>query len=567
MNPFCTASFSGFGLFAEGHASQVVLPGVFLGVLFHLIIAQMGEVENFMYRLLAGFFLTLCSLASTYFFLGFSIIDTLARLFVLASSFNAGLFSSMVIYRLFFHRLRRFPGPLDTKISRVFSAIKAAKEVKYYKEVAKMHDEYGDFIRTGPRELCIVRGSAISTIYGPNSKCPKSTWYAHMDADPKKSSIDGTRDVDDHRRRRRAWDRGFSTKALNTYEPRIKALADQFVSQISQRKGLIDVTAWSMFLSFDIMGDVGFGKRFDCVSTGIEHPAIKAIHDHMIVLGIMSHVPWLINMLARIPGVTAGYASFFNYCHSQIAAKQKDFDLEKYPQDIMSWLLKAVIEKDISASPTKASLDEDARVIIVAGSETTATTLASALFFLAKHPSVYQKLQSQVDAAMPTPSDWTYDKAKSITYIDNIIDESLRLKPAVPTGATRVTPKEGIQIDEQFIPGDTNVFVPISLIQTDPRYWKQATEFIPERWGERSAEMGTNGAPYLPFYGGPYACPGKPLAMMSLRITLSKLAQHFDLSFAPGETGETFDKEVKDTFTITLQPLMLQFTPRTGEKN
>lgn len=170
----------------------------------------------------------------------------------------------------------------------------------------------------------------------------------------------------------------------------------------------------------------------------------------------------------------------------------------------MSWLLKAVIEKDISASPTKASLDEDARVIIVAGSETTATTLASALFFLAKHPSVYQKLQSQVDAAMPTPSDWTYDKAKSITYIDNIIDESLRLKPAVPTGATRVTPKEGIQIDEQFIPGDTNVFVPISLIQTDPRYWKQATEFIPERWGERSAEMGTNGAPYLPFYGGSF---------------------------------------------------------------
>ena len=49
---------------------------------------------------------------------------------------------------------------------------------------------------------------------------------------------------------------------------------------------------------------------------------------------------------------------------------------------------------------------------------------------------------------------------------------------------------------------------------------------------------------------------------MTLRIALSNIAQQFDISFAPGETGEKFDKGAMDTFTTTLPPLFLQFTPR-----
>ena len=78
-----------------------------------------------------------------------------------------------------------------------------------------------------------------------------------------------------------------------------------------------------MFLSFDIMGDVGFGKDFNSVASGTEHPAIKGIHDHMTVLGVLSNVPWLLNLLACIPGATAGYAGFFSWCANEIKAKQK----------------------------------------------------------------------------------------------------------------------------------------------------------------------------------------------------------------------------------------------------
>ncbi|KAI2465220.1 monooxygenase [Annulohypoxylon bovei var. microspora] len=518
--------------------------------------------QFFMYKLLAAGAFAFFGLTTAYFFNGFSPFEVFTRMSTLVLGFHTGLFSSMVIYRLFFHRLRKFPGPVDVKISRLLSAFRAAKKIQYQKELVKMHNEYGDFIRTGPREVCIVRRSAPQLIFGPNSKCLKSTFYGQVDYDSRKNHIVGATDIEDHRRRRRAWDKGISIKALQTYEPRAKALVDKFVSQIARQRGPVDARDWSMYLAFDIIGEVGFGKDFGCVETGKNHPAIMAIHSHMSYVGVLAHVPWLLNMFSRIPGASKGFHPFYQYVYNQIKAVRKNFVLDKTPQNIMTWLFKAVAEKDISASPTEQSLTEDCRALIIAGSDTNGITLANTLWFLCKYPSVLKKLQAQIDATIPTPADWTDEKVRSITFINNIIDEVLRLKPAVLVGGFRVTPREGLQVDEQFIPGHTNVFVPTQIIQTDPRYWKQASEFIPERWGERYEEMGTSGAPYMPFSLGPYICAGKNLAMMSLRIMIAGIAQNFDLSFAPGETGETFDKEPKETFTTGLSSLMVNFTLR-----
>jgi hypothetical protein len=85
----------------------------------------------------------------------------------------------------------------------------------------------------------------------------------------------------------------------------------------------MDVSAWSMFFSFDVMGEVGFGKDFNNLNTGVEHSAIKGVHSHMTMLGIMSTVPWLLNILGSIPGAAAGYTEFFSFCAGQIREKHK----------------------------------------------------------------------------------------------------------------------------------------------------------------------------------------------------------------------------------------------------
>ncbi|KAH8812452.1 putative benzoate 4-monooxygenase cytochrome P450 [Xylogone sp. PMI_703] len=537
------------------------------GALFHLTVVRNVEVDNYIYEFLVLFLTATIGFGITYGSIeSFTAIQALARTASVATAFSSGLLISIGVYRLLFHRLRSFPGPLGSKLTRFYTVWKVSKNIQYYKEVAKMHEKYGDFVRTGPREVCIVRKSALPLIYGPQSECRKSTWYTQVSTDGKKCSVHGTRDVNEHRRRRKAWDRGFAIKALNTYEPRIKDRVEILIRQLSAHATSskpFDGTDWSMFLSFDVMGEVGFGKDFGCLESGAAHVAIEGIRDHVEVLSVLGNVPWFLNILGRIPGATAGYAAFFSWCAAEINAKKKQWDPQQYPQDIVSWLLKAVTEKDISAPPTESALHEDSRVVIVAGSETTATTLTSIIYYLCRYPAVFQKLQKHLDAAMPDGErDWSYEKVKKVTYIDDIINETLRLKPALLVGGYRVTPAKGIQVDEIFIPGDVNVFVPTQLIQTDARYYTEPLAFIPERYGERKKEMETEGTPYFPFSLGPYSCPGKNLAYMTLRIALSRVAQQFDLTFAPGETGKKFDEDALDTFTTTLPPLMVQVTPR-----
>ncbi|KAK8107523.1 cytochrome P450 [Apiospora kogelbergensis] len=524
-------------------STQLMASAAALGAILHLTLLLPYEVEQFMYTLLGGL---LASWTGYFFFqivLGFSVLSSAFRVLLVSSAFNAGIFVSIGFYRLFFHRLRRFPGPLLAKLTKFFSVSLAVKTVQYHKDVARMHDEYGDFIRTGPRELCIVRSSAVPLIYGPNAKCRKATWYTQVDTNAKNCSINMTRDVDDYRRRRRTWDRGFATKVLQQYIPRITEKAD-------------------LYLSFDIMGEAGFGKDFGGLANGQEHPAIKGVHDHMAILSIASHVPWLLNIASRIPGATAGYAPFFNWCTSQIQAKQKTWKHGQEPTDIISWLIKAFEEKDPSAPPSTAAMHEDARVVIIAGSETTATTLAAVLFYLCKYPEIYRKLQADVDAALPASESWSYEKAKTVTFIDDLVNETLRLKPAIMSGGYRVTPPQGMQVDEHFIPGNTNVFVPTQLIQTDERYWPRGHEFIPERFSSKSSDLRNENAPFMPFTLGMHACPGKNLALMSLRIILSKIAQNYDVSFGSGENGDLFDTQALDTFTTTLPPVIVQFTKR-----
>lgn len=191
-----------------------------------------------------------------------------------------------------------------------------------------------------------------------------------------------------------------------------------------------------------------------------------------------------------------------------------------------------------------------------------------------------KKLREQLQQVMGARQ-WDYEKVQLVTFLDDIIAETLRLRPAVLVAGSRETPAVGLQIDEVHIPGNTNVLVPVYNMQRDARYWPHAAEFIPERWGDRRSEMGTDQAPYFPFlagmtgpmsnksvprewltwFAGAYSCPGKNLAYMSLRIALSTLVQRFDISLAAGETGNAFENDALDTFVVTLPPLHITFTP------
>ncbi|KAJ5675976.1 hypothetical protein N7462_008873 [Penicillium macrosclerotiorum] len=438
-----------------------------------------------------------------------------------------------------------------------------------------MHQRYGDFVRTGPREISINRPSAVLTINGPQSSCTKSPWYSHVSDDSTQISLNSTRDPYVHRRRRKAWDRGFSIKALATYEPSVQHKVNALTTQIRARLNQpLDVSRWTMYLAFDVMGLVGFSADFRQLEDGTERAAIQELHQQMLFLGILKPTPWILTILGAIQGLVGDYGQFMTFCADRIAEKKEQWNAksdqvgEKTPKDIISWLLKATEEKDQSAPPGDQALNEDGRLLIIAGSDTTGVTLAHALYYLAQNPSAYRNLQKELDNAFGStaePSDFTNEKLQRLPYLEAVINETLRLKPAVPSGQPRLTPPEGLQIDEVWIPGETIVVVPQYVLQRDERHFPSGSNFIPERWLDEKKYLIKHEESFFPFQLGRYGCVGKQLALMQLRGVISRIAYDFDIAFAAGEDGVAFDSDSKDTFTFTIDPLQLVFSERARE--
>ncbi|KAJ5900869.1 uncharacterized protein N7473_004939 [Penicillium subrubescens] len=367
--------------------------------------------------------------------------------------------------------------------------------------------------------------------------------------------------------------------ALSSYQPQIQKKADTLIKQLHDRESKpIDVTQWTQYYTFDVMGKIAFKKDFGQLEDGAEHFAITAMHAQLEQIGVLGVIPWLLHLLVRIPGLAGPFAVFNNYTIEQVEQRKAEWhkDTEKTPTDVVSWLLKAKDDGDPSAPPGDLYLYDEGRLAIVAGSDTTASTLAHVLYYLATHPEVYEKLQKNVDETQDVP-----DFIHSLPYIDAIINETLRLKPVVPSGQTRVTPPEGLFIDETWIPGNTILVVPQYVVQRDARNFPHPLEFIPERWLEKELDLMQDDRAFFPFaigkkfspegperqYGlsllqGHYACAGKQLAYVQMRMAIWSIAREFDISLAPGEDGKSFDEEAKDTFTMAVPPLHLVFSKR-----
>ena len=240
--------------------------------------------------------------------------------FLMAFAFAIGLFSSITLYRAFFHPLRQFAGPVAMRITKL-AHVYRSRNLDNYLQLDELRKQYGDFVRTGPSELTIFRPDAHTAIHGPQSKCKKSEWY---DLLYPIVSMQTTRDKADHNRRRRIWDRAFSVKAINGYHPRVVSHLDAFERKLATKQNqAINMTDWFNFLTFDIMGDVSFGTEFNSVKTEKVHFAIEMIRAGGVPIGRISSVPWLFRLVASIPGAMRPFHQLIGWCREEAVRRLK----------------------------------------------------------------------------------------------------------------------------------------------------------------------------------------------------------------------------------------------------
>lgn len=233
------------------------------------------------------------------------------------------MFTSMVLYRITpLHRLYNFPGPISWRITKL-AQMGANSDLQSYKHLQNLHETYGDYVRTGPSEISVIDPNAIIPVHGPASKCIRSAWYEL--ADPL-LAIFHTVSRKDHDRRRRLWEKGLSMQALQTYEKHIDARIQQLarrISEMAEAREVVNVTHWLNFMSFDIMGDVGFGKGFGMLESGQKIDILRLLEDGMRGLGVGGSVPWLFMLLRRVPSIKRDYERFLNWCGEQMWEREK----------------------------------------------------------------------------------------------------------------------------------------------------------------------------------------------------------------------------------------------------
>ncbi|KAE8152770.1 cytochrome P450 monooxygenase [Aspergillus avenaceus] len=462
-----------------------------------------------------------------------------------------GLYSNILVYRGFFHQLSRFPGPFVARFSNLYKMLLCIKKFHLYEETAHLHSQYGDYVRVGPNQLSVTDPEAIQILHGPKAKVTKGIWYSNMEP---RISLFNTRNKKEHAQRRKVWDQGFSSRALRDYEPRVYRYKEQLIDAIEQRIGTpMDATKWFNYYSFDIMGDLSFGKSFNMLVDGQDASILTKLHADVTGLTVLGQVPWILPFFKRIPLLNADYLKHWNWISSRVEERMKN--IPDRP-DVFSWILKA-FEKGPQTAKHRMDLDGDTYLVIVAGSDTTAAALSCLFFHLADNPSVYKTLQAELDA-LPSLS---HEQLLNVKLLDAVINEALRLHPAVPSGLQRVAPPEGLKIGDNYIPGNTTIWMPMHSVFRDERSFERPNEFVPERWTTKP-ELIKNSSAFFPFSLGPYSCVGKQLALMEIRCITAEILTRYDMSFAPGQTTSAYLDGIRDTFTTVAAPLQVVFQKR-----
>jgi cytochrome P450 len=156
----------------------------------------------------------------------------------------------LLIYRLYFHPLAKYPGPFLAKITSLYSAYHGyVRDIHI--DVQACHEKYGNFVRYGPNKLLFNTVNGVQDTYGLKSNVKKARFYSQFHQGLLPSALSAY-DKDDHIPRRKALNPSFSDAALKNYDAAIAKHTDIFINKMVEEGGssgpvtLPASSAWSI---------------------------------------------------------------------------------------------------------------------------------------------------------------------------------------------------------------------------------------------------------------------------------------------------------------------------------
>ncbi|KAI9596188.1 cytochrome P450 [Syncephalis fuscata] len=472
----------------------------------------------------------------------------LATLFLLISAvpwlgvaavLAAGYILRMLYEQEYKNPLSKVPGPRFS----AFNVLWTNFQQLYTEDPAialDLHKRYGPIVRIGPNEVWVSGVTMIRKILG-SYQFKKSFHYEAFRTEG--NSLFTTNDAEQHRLQKRLMLPAYTTNSLSELESLIYDVGiSRLVARLRRHADAGDtVDMMDMFqrLAFEIIGEVSFGKSLELFEEKKTlHPIMKWINGATTY----SALKMLLGPLFR-----PSYFPESTQCVEDLSifSKQAIEKRRKYGghrrKDSLQKLIDAV-DEETGATMSDQDLVAQSIMLMVAGTDTTASTLTWTLLLLIEHPECARRLVEEIKALYPDPdTKITYEDVQSLPYLDAVLNESMRIRPIAPHGMPRVVPEGGITMGGYFLPAGTTVFSSFNALHLNEHVFPDPDVFKPERWLTSPDQLAIMKQHFVPFSMGPRACIGRNLAWMEMRMAIFELMRHFTFVASPENDTKPVD--------------------------
>ncbi|XP_073988992.1 cytochrome P450 6k1-like isoform X1 [Rhodnius prolixus] len=166
---------------------------------------------------------------------------------------------------------------------------------------------------------------------------------------------------------------------------------------------------------------------------------------------------------------------------------------------------------------------------LAAGFDPLFNTMMFVMFDMASFPKTQEKARQEIKQVLEIHGGYSYKAIKEMTYLEQCIQETLRLHPLTPfllrTCTKTYTTYFGLEIE----PGQ-KIIIPLSALHIDPQHFPDPEAYIPERQPPNTSKSNFT---YLPFGDGPRMCIGLRFAMLELKLGLAKIIENFKFTLSP----------------------------------
>lgn len=372
-------------------------------------------------------------------------------------------FCLSIIWTLYLHSLRNVPGPklwIAFPIFRYTSLVRGQLDI----DLRAFHNKYGEAVRFGPDEVSFITAEAWKDIYTHGHGDQQLPKVLHSTSNP--SDIISANNAD-HSRFRRALSHAFSARGLQAQEPILLGYVNKLIERLKEIAASpnpeTNMVKWYNLTTFDLIGDLAFGEPFGGLDTSEYHYWVATIFQAVrgiAFVKLRDAYPFFFRILSFFLApkrLMEARKRQIEYSNLTVRKRLQD-DLHRGPADFMDSMLRHRGDKEKEL--TGKEMEANANILIIAGSETSATLLSGVTYWLLRTPDALHKVTHEVRSSISSESDITFQTVSHLPYMLACLNEALRIYPPAPGGLERMTiPPAPVNISGYTIPPEVCLFL------------------------------------------------------------------------------------------------------------